>query len=400
MKFRFPILTIAWRNVWRNRRRSMITAASVVMAVFLVVLVESLNDGVFDYLIDNEIRLYTSHIEIQKPGFHIYRRSDQVITEVDDLMQLLHDLPYTEAITTRLETLVLVSFEDISVPGLLQGIQPNVANSFFDYATAVTFGTASDSALVMGAGLAASLGVTPGDSVVLLGQSYRGRIVAGVYPVGGLIDIPIQDINNHLLYAPIPLVQYLVDVPGGATSVMASLNHKHLAQKAQIELNMHLDTTNYEVRTWQQTLSARMLNHQLREVGVSFMKLVLYLIMGFGIFGTIMLTNHERKKEYKVMMAVGMNKKRLATLMSLEMVFISTLGLLAGIALTYPLVAIMHYNPLPITGQLGNIMKSFNVEPIIQMSLNSNIFLQSGVLVFLLTIGLTTLAIAIELFKR
>ncbi len=400
MKYRLPILTIAWRNVWRNRRRSMITAASVVVAVFLVVVVESLNEGVFDYLIDNEIRLYTSHIELQKPGFHMHRRSDQVITEVGDLIQLLHGLPYTEAITTRLETLVLVSFGEISVPGLLQGIQPNAANSFFDYANAVTFGTASDSALVMGAGLAASLGVTPGDSVVLLGQSYRGRIAAGVYPVSGLIDIPIQDINNHLLFAPIFLVQELVDVPGGATSVMANLNHKLLAQKAQVELNTHLDTTSYEVRTWQQTLSARMLNHQLREVGVSFLKLVLYLIMGFGIFGTIMLTNHERKKEYKVMMAIGMNKKRLAGLMTLEMVFITTMGLFAGIALTYPLVSILHYNPLPITGQLGNIMRSFNVEPIIQLSHNSNIFWESGALVFLLTIGLTALAIVIELFKR
>jgi putative ABC transport system permease protein len=395
-----PILTIAWRNVWRNRRRSLITAASVSMAVFLIILFESLNEGVFDYLIDNEIRLYTAHIEIQYPGYHLHRRTDQAITEVDKLVDALQDLPYTDEISTRLEMLVIASHEEASSPGLLQGSMAGQNSPFFDYAAAVTLGSASEGGLVLGAGLANSLRVSPGDSVVLVGQSYRGRIAADIYPVSGVIDIPIRNMNDHMLFAPIALVQELADVPDGATSILANLHDKYLSREAKSALTARIDTTTYEVRTWQQTLSARLLNHQLRQLGMSIIKLVLYLIMGFSIFGAIVIINQERMKEYRVMTAIGMKKVRLARMIVLEMLFIASLGLVFGLFLSLPVVLVWHYNPLPITGELAELMARFNVEPVIQMSLNRSIFIQSSMFVFLLTIGMTMAALVVEHFKR
>jgi ABC-type lipoprotein release transport system permease subunit len=382
-----PLLILAWRNVWRNRRRSLITAASVVVAVFFVVLVEALNQGVTGYLIDNEIRMYTAHIEINRPGYE--RQVGKAMTDLHEVERVLQDMPRVTAFTRRLEMLALASHGEMSCPAILWGIEPDVQAAFFSYDGMVSRGEAEPGAVVLAGGLAEVLGAAPGDSIVLVGQSYRGRLSAAIFPVSGIADIPIPDLNDHMVFAPIALIQELADVPDGATSLLVSLRDKEQAAAVRDELTARMDTTRFRARTWTEMMGGRLGTYDLRAAGVLILKGVLYLIMGFGILSTIMLTNNERRREYGMLMALGMKRRKLAGVLTAEMLAITLMGALAGVAVTVPVVSLLHHRPIRLGGELGEIMARFNVEPLLVLSNDPEIFVHAALLVGAMTLALS-----------
>lgn len=383
-----PLLLLAWRNISRNRRRSTITAASVVVAVVFIVLVESVNRGMSDYLVDNEIRMYTAHVEVNGPDYNRQRRIEHAMTNVDTLLPWLKQLPGVTAVSRRIEMLVLAASDYETLPAIVWGMEPNAHESFIDYSALVSSGQAAPNHLVAGHVLAQNLGIRPGDSLVLIGQSYYGRIAAGIYPVSGIANIPVPDISKHVVFAPLDLIRDLAGIPHGATSLLVNTNDKHASAATKDLIQQGIGTRPAMVRTWQEILSGRLNTYQLREAGVTLLKVILLVLLGFGILGAMMLTHFERKREYQMLMALGLKPHHLAATLTIEMVLTGTAGLLAGLALTIPTVLLLNRYPLHVTGDLANIMKQFNIEPIIAMSAQPQLFTRSALIIFAITLSI------------
>jgi putative ABC transport system permease protein len=371
----------------------MITAASVTLAFFFVVILESFNRGVSDYLLDNEISLYTAHLEVSGTGYNQYRKLDKALADLDELMLVLSNTQGIQSVTARVEMLVLASFGDRSRPGLLWGIDQNkekLWDGFIDKNDAVDPHMAS---IFPGKGMAGFLHVNRGDSLVLLGQSFYGRMAADILPFGGYLDIPVPVVRDHVIIAPLEKVREFADLPNGATVVMINLDDKRMTDKVRDLLAEKLNPDVYEIRTWEEVLSGRLSTYRMRTAATNIFKIILYLIVGFGILGTVLLTCNERKREHGLLMAFGMKKNKLIRMILMELFVIACFGILAGLALVYPIIHFFYYRPIRLSGELADIMSQFNVDPVLMMSLQTDIFLSNAIFVLMITMFVTLLAL-------
>jgi len=103
-------------------------------------------------------------------------------------------------------------------------------------------------------------------------------------------------------------------------------------------------------------------------------KLLLFMVIGFGVWATIIMLMHERKRELGVMIAIGFQKTRIMLMIIIESAFIGLLGVLIGIGISYPLVLYLFNNPIHVTGQMAETYKSMGFEPVLKFGINTDIF--------------------------
>jgi ABC-type antimicrobial peptide transport system permease subunit len=113
---------------------------------------------------------------------------------------------------------------------------------------------------------------------------------------------------------------------------------------------------------------------------------ILYMVIAFGIFGTVLMMTNERKKEFSMMVSIGMQKWKLIWVVALELIILSFIGVLAGILISLPVMLYFYYNPIKFSGDVVEIMKDFNFEPVLPVSMDPHIFITQGIVIFLISL--------------
>jgi ABC-type lipoprotein release transport system permease subunit len=133
--------------------------------------------------------------------------------------------------------------------------------------------------------------------------------------------------------------------------------------------------------------------------GAVIMKAILYILIGFGIFGTVMMMVAERTREMGVMVAIGMQKLKLAAILFFETLYIGLIGVLAGFAGSIPLIAWFYNNPVRLSGNAAETMETMGIEPYMYFSWLPSVFYNQVLVVFLMTaiVGIYPLAMALRL---
>ncbi len=131
----------------------------------------------------------------------------------------------------------------------------------------------------------------------------------------------------------------------------------------------------FEVMTWEEMTPELVQSIEVDNAGGIIMLAILYIVIGFGIFGTIMMMTAERTKEFGILIAVGMKKSKVIFVTTIETIFISLIGVFAGIIASYPLLLYFYYNPIRLTGAAAEAMLAFGLEPIMPFSIAPGIFI-------------------------
>jgi putative ABC transport system permease protein len=141
----------------------------------------------------------------------------------------------------------------------------------------------------------------------------------------------------------------------------------------------------YGIMKWDEMMVE--LKQQIQSDSISglFMLAILYVIVTFGIFGTILMTTHERRREFSVMIAMGMQRVKLSMIVFIETIYMGLIGIAAGTAVAIPVVWYFFLNPIPLEGEMAAAMEEFNVQPIIPFALEFDIFLNQAIVVLILT---------------
>ena len=215
--------------------------------------------------------------------------------------------------------------------------------------------TAEDTGgVIIGSGLSAFLKAGVGDTVMLMGQGYHGTTAAGIYTVRGVVRLPAPDIDNILVYLPISEARDLYAAPGMATSAIISI--RNTDDKAVIQTRERLNLIkgdNQALRTWQE-MNALLLNQmEADNRSGAIMIAILYLVIAFGVFGTVLMMLAERSREFGMLVSIGMQKGKLAKVVSMEMLLIGFLGVAAGVIASLPIVFFGNARPLRLTGEIA-----------------------------------------------
>ena len=379
-------LRMAWRNLWRNKKRTLIAGASVFFAVFLAVGMSSVQSGQHDYMIRSTVSFYTGHIQIHGKNYWEKRSLDQSMVFDTTLIKDLRSLPHVVHAVPRFETAALISHSTLTKVSPVIGIDPVREDAMTGLGKRVVRGAPflgwKDGAIVA-EGLARLLKVDVGDSIVIYGQGYQGVTAAGIVRITSIVKFPFDELNNAMLYLPIGAAQELFSAPGRITAISLLLDSDDAADEGAAIMRRMTDGAK-EVMTWRDMMPELLQAIAADNGGTIIMLLILYVVTGFGIFGTVMMMTAERSREFGITIALGMKRWRLMSVTVIEALIISLMGAIAGIIVTIPLIVYFYYHPILLGGDYAKAMMAYGMEPIIPFSMDPLVFIIQGVIMFFL----------------
>ncbi len=240
--------------------------------------------------------------------------------------------------------------------------------------------TDGDSQVLVGEGLAKSLGLSVGDDIILYGQGYRGQTAAGLYPIKGIVKFPIPALDQQLVYLPLTQAQTLYSTGDQVTAwVLHTDDLVNLEQTVNELSRTYINRA--VVRDWQDLSPEMAQQIMMDKVGGIFMMYLLYGIVGFGLFATILMMTLERQREFGVMLATGLLRRKLLILIGIESAFIGVLGVVLGLILTLPVLLWFYYNPYELTGELAQAVLELGWEPVLKVLIAPWLFKEQIMLV-------------------
>lgn len=385
------LLRLAWKNIWRNRNRTAITMAAIFFAVILSILTNSLQEGVFDNLIRNVVSFYSGYIQVHKTGYWDERVLDNTFKDSPEVREKILKDHNVIDVAPRLESFALASSQNLTKGCMVVGVEPEKENKITVLGNKLISGeylNKDDVDVLLAEGLAKRLKLQLNDTLVLLGQGYHGATAAGKYRIKGILKFGSPELNDQSLYLSLTAAQTLYSGEGLLTSYILALNNTtSLAETdTRIQLNLGND---FEVMTWEEMMPEVIQHIQTDKGSMVIIQAILYMLICFGIFGTLLMMMVERKYEMGMLVAIGMKKIRLMQLLLIESVLTVFTGCVLGVMMSIPLVVYLNQYPIRFKGELARVYEEFGFEAIFPTSVEPHIFFTQGLIVLILGLVLS-----------
>lgn len=369
-------LVLAWRNLWRNKKRTLIAAASVFFAVLLSLIMRSMQTGSYDYMIDASVRMYTGYIQVHGKDYWEKRSLDESMKIDEQIFSKLKNIEGVKLTVPRFETFSLISHINKTKVAQVTGINPLLEDQLTDLKKKIVAGNYLDDSskgIILAQGLADILDADVGDSIVVYGQGYHGVTAAAQIPVTGIVKFTLPDLNKSFTYLSLNYAQWLFSASDRLTSLSVMIDNPKNIDEVKSDIKNIFDD-NYEVMDWKELSPELVQSIQVDNASGIIMLGMLYIVIAFGIFGTIMMMTAERVKEFGILISLGMKKWKLALVSVFETLFISFLGVLAGAIISIPVLLYLEANPIPLTGEMADAILKWGIEPIIPFSIYPGMF--------------------------
>jgi putative ABC transport system permease protein len=384
---------LAWRNIWRNTRRTLITSAAIMAALFLALLMRSFQNGMYDQLLDSIVGKFSGYVQVHGENYWEERSIDNTFVSSDSLIATIEGVEGVNQVIPRLETFALSSHKDLTKGVFLQGVIPEKENLLKDFASSIIEGEMFDQKkdqILVTKGVAKFYGLSPGDTLVFIGQGYHGSSAAGKYEISGIVDLKNPNLNK--LYVLLG-IETMRDFCGGdnITSTLVidkdpAVSELVLAEALKEKLNPEL----YEIMTWQEMIPEILQLIQADKAGDLIFIAILYMIISFGIFGTILMMTQERMFEFGVLLSIGMTRLKIMKIVVVESFFLALLGILAAVAFVMPILYYFHYNPINMGEEMSEMMEDYGFSAEIPTSIAWDLPLEHGMIILIITLVLTT----------
>lgn len=380
--------SLSWRNIWRNKKRTVIVAASVFFAVILAALMRSAQLGSYGYMIDSSAKLFTGYLQIQGEKYWDKRSLDESIIIHPDTLQQISRIEYVTQLTPRLEAFALISHANTTKVSQVIGIDPVLEDKITHTRDKLVKGeyiASSSRGMLIGSGLAAMLKAEIGDSLVVYGQGYHGQLAAAIVPIQGIIKLPFKAMDNAMVLLPLPLAQEIFSCENRITSLPILVDDVRNLERVR-EATRHYLVAGQRIMLWNELMPDLEQSIEVDNVSGILMLGILYIVIAFGVFGTVMMMVSERAKEFAILISVGMRRRRLLLVLAIETFFVSFIGVVVGILFSIPIIGYLVKNPINLTGEMAELYEQLSIEPILAFSGHPWIFISQALVVMIIVI--------------
>jgi len=334
------LLSLAFRNLWRNGRRTLLTLSAMVVSLALLILALSIFSGMLRDILASATEQYHGHLVISRDDYQETHDLYTTMTEAHLPLAKIAASNPVQGLSPRLRGYGLVSHADSSYPAELLGIRPDAESGVTSLQRQLIAGTAlaadDDHGAVLGASLARRLGVKPGDELVFVTQAADGSIGNDLLTVRGIFKTGDSGHDNGLLLVPLGWLQQTLALPGQVHEVALAITDPMTASASANQLRPLLPD-GIHIVDWGTLLP------EMREAIASFdvsrliFSVILYFATGLGVLNTLFMSVMERTREFGILMAIGMRPRSIRLLVLLESALLgllgASLGVMGGIAL-------------------------------------------------------------------
>ena len=343
------LLAIAWRNVWRNARRSIITMTALGLGVAGIVGLHSYRENVNDVIIRDITAGLVGHIQVHGLG---YQDAPVIGTVVRQPVQveaaLASALPGATA-ERRVIGAGLAGAGDRSAPVIVLGLQPG-ASGLYKLVQGRDLGAGRE--VVVGRDLASELEIGPGSEIVLVSQAADGSVANDRYRVAGTFTSSSAEIDATAVALPLPEAQDFFALGDGVHQLVVRLPTDREDVSAEVgALRAALDLKTLEALSWSEMLPEMKASIESKRRSEGVMDLVIFLIVGLGVFNAMTMSVFERTRELGVLASLGTRPRRLLSMVLLEALCQGVLAFTVGVALA---AAVLHGIG---TADLGDMVK-------------------------------------------
>jgi len=394
-------LRMAWRNLWRHKRRTWLTVGAMIFSNLILVFSISLQFGSYQMMIDNTLKSYTGHMQIQREG---YNDEPKMRSSIDAIIPLANEVRQqlgSDTVAARGVAFAMTSSEERSYGLQIIGVEPEYEPKVSTLPGLINrggyFTDSNAEEIVIGAVLARNLRVDIGDELTLLGSGHDGSFAAGIAIVTGVFESGIADIDRSMAQLPIGYFQNLFGMDERGHNII--INAADLSQASTIQHSIEAMLAAHDklvVLDWEILQPGLKQAIQADFTSAWFMYGVLIVLVAFSVLNTQLMSVLERTREFGVMMALGVKPARLGSLVITETIVMSGLGLaigaVLGIVLTWYLSIVGFSYP-----GMAEMAERFNLPDRMYPSLSLLSILLGPSIVFLFSL-LASIYPAIRLF--
>ncbi len=361
------LLQLAWRNLWRNRRRTFITMAAIAFGYAMLLFVACLMAGLRWQMIQNGTCLVMSQIQIHAPDYYPNRPLQKTLggrkgTDVSALLASISADRRVSAVAPRVYGYALLSAAHRSAGVELMGVVPDQEPKITILNTQIAKGTYLSTRLpkgvVIGDKLASTIGIGLNSEIVLLTQAADGSMGNDVYTVVGILHTGLDAVDRGLVLMTLPTLQDLLhlaparihEVGIKLTNISAASN---VAAGLQLKLGKNLPV---RVMAWPE-LAPELANYVQFNHGVTVVLFfIFFLVAVIGVMNTMLMAVYERTREFGMLMAVGMRPAQVIELILTEAAGLGVASLVVGAALGVPLLWYLQVHGLDLGGATGEVV--------------------------------------------
>ena len=338
---------MAWRNIWRNPRRTILTICAITFASVLLVFMLSFQFGSYETMINTSVKISTGHLQIQAEKYQEKKSVRYVIPEPRKIADIVSNIPEVAAYTLRGQAFALISSKNRTYGVVVTGIDPSGEANVSRIKKLVREGhflSAADvNQAIVGKLLAKNLRVTIGDELTLLGQGRDGSIAATMLQVKGIFNSGIDEFDRSAMQIPLSTFQDIFTMDEAVHEIVvisrALSDVSRIKAKLQDRLSVLNSRKPLKTLDWQEIMPGLRQAIEMDLVSGLIFYGLLIIVVAFSILNTFLMAIFERTKEFGVMMAIGTSPQRLTKVLLFESMTMTLIGIIAGIilgiALTY-----------------------------------------------------------------
>jgi ABC-type lipoprotein release transport system permease subunit len=330
-------LRLAWRNIWRHRRRTLIIVLAVGLTMWMMIMYDGLMAGFTQSIYGNAIKVLGGNVQVHAPGYHDQANQNALLALSNDqaIVSAALAQPQVVGASRRINTNGLATDRKGAFGVTITGIEPEKelpVNLVAQHVAAGRYLTASDQDMAyIGKGLADAMELNVGDRFTLTGRDVHDQMRTRTMTVAGIYDVGMPDIEKQTVYTSLAEAQDLYGLSGQSTEAVITL--QRLGQETAVIKALQPALPGYEMDSWQTNFPELKRTVEAKTTVMNYFSIFMMFIVGIGILNLLLMAIYERTREIGLLGALGFKPRHISWLFLLEGAMMGLVGVVFGVAL-------------------------------------------------------------------
>ncbi len=331
-------MMISWRNMWRQKKRSLVVISSMGLGIFAMIASMGLMNGLNKQMVDNTISTSLGHIAIHEKGFQDNMKLEYKFRATENIISALENNERVEAYTPRVKVMAMVRSAESSRGVMIVGIDPDrekEVSRIYEYMTDKQKGSyferADEDTIIISTTMADELNLLVGDKLVVMIQDEENEIVGVGLTVRGLYESPIGSYDKFVVYTGIEKIREILGLGNMVSEICVILENKDMVDRQKKALISAIDNDNLEILSWKDMAPNLVSSVELFDQMMYLFFLIVFMTVIFSVANTLIMAIMERFHEIGVMKCIGTRPSRIFFMVVFEAINLGLVGLFSGV---------------------------------------------------------------------